>query len=181
MRGRMLKRTLLVAAAIAGVAAVAVARDMTPQQAMEKMMNCMACKPMNDYPQIGANIRYDIKDTKTGFVASFLMADESLMPAYKECEKKCEAARAEAMKLTDEEAAARLCPFCAGLRKLMARDDVTIDNIGVTLGQIMVATSSTKEGVAALHDYSMMARETSALLDKAVVERQQQGDHAEKK
>ena len=170
----MLKRTLIVAAAVVALATVATAADMTPQQAMDKMMNCVACKPMNDYPQLAPNIRFDIQDTKTGFISSFLMADEKVMPAFAECEKKCEVARAEAMKLSDEEAATKLCPFCVGMRKVMARSDVAMENVGVSLGKVMVATASTAEGVSALHDYAIMARETSALLDKAAIEMQQQ-------
>ena len=179
----MLKRTLFVAAAVVALGTVATAADMTPQQAMDKMMNCVACKPMNDYPQIAPNIRYDIQDTKTGFVSSFLMADEKVMPAFAECEKKCEVARAEAMKLTDEEAETKLCPFCVGMRKVMARSDVAMENVGVSLGKVMVASASTPEGVSALHDYAMMARETSALLDKAAMEmqKQPQGGETEKK
>lgn len=164
-----MKKIGLVALAIALIAAVAFAGDMTPEQAMQKMMNCEACKPMNDYPELGPNIRFDMVETDNGFVSTFMMADESVMPAYHECEKKCEETRAKAMKFTDEEAQQKLCPFCLGMRKVMARKDVTVNNYPASLGGITVATARTPEGVKALHDYAKMAKETSHLLEQAAM------------
>lgn len=168
-----MKKLVLAVLAVALVAAVAFAGDMTAEQAMQKMMNCEACKPMNDYPQLGPNIRFDMIETDNGFVSTFMMADESVMPAYHECEKKCEETRAKAMKFSDEEAQQKLCPFCLGMRKVMGRKDVTVNNYQTTLGEVMVATSTTPEGVAALHDYAKMAKETSQLLAEATMKMMQ--------
>jgi hypothetical protein len=160
---------------IALFSAVAVAGDMTPEMAMQKMMNCEACKPMMEYPQLGPNIRFDVIETDNGFVSTFMMADESVMPAYKECEKKCEATRKAAMTLTDEEAKEKLCPFCVGMRKVMAREDVKVNNYPTSMGSVTVATASSDEGTKALHDYAKMSKETSALLDEAAKKMMMEG------
>ncbi len=149
------------------VVQLAFAGDMTADQAMQKMMNCSACKPMMDYPQLGPNIRYDIHETPNGFVATFMLADEKLMPAMRECEAKCEVTRAAAMKMSDKEAQEHLCPFCTGLRDLMSRGDVTLDHFETSTGYVTVVTSNTDDGVKATHTYAQMARETSALLAEA--------------
>lgn len=164
-----MKKIAIVALAVALVAAVAYAGDMTPEQAMQKMMNCEACRPMNDYPQLGPNIRFDMVETDNGFVSTFMIADESVMPAYHECEQKCQETRAKAMKFTDEEAQQKLCPFCQGMRKVMARKDVQVSEYPTTLGDVTVATASSPEGVQALHDYAKMAKETSQLLKQAAM------------
>ncbi|GAB4315234.1 MAG: hypothetical protein Kow0074_02710 [Candidatus Zixiibacteriota bacterium] len=164
-----MKRIGLALLAVAALCAVAVAGDMTPEQAMEKMMKCEACKPMNEYPQLGPNIRFDMIETDDGFVSTFMMADESLMPSYKECEKKCEVTRMAAMKMTDAEAEEKLCPFCLGMRKVMARDDVKVSTHATALGSVTIATASTAEGTKALHDYAKMAEETSSLLAEATM------------
>jgi hypothetical protein len=148
-------------------ASLAVAGQMTAEQAMQKMMSCVSCAPYAEYPELGPNIRYDIFETSSGFVAAFMLADEKLAPKFRECEKKCEAARATAMKLSEKEVEAKLCPFCSGMFKLMARDDVTIEEFQTKLGQVVVASASSDKGVEALHGYAKTAKETSDLLDKA--------------
>ncbi|MBD3298283.1 MAG: hypothetical protein GF341_06485 [candidate division Zixibacteria bacterium] len=161
--------------AIALVGAVAMAGDMTPEQAMSKMMNCEACKPMNEYPQLGPNIRFDMIETDNGFISTFMMADESVVPAYKECEKKCESTRAAAMEMSDEEAKEKLCPFCVGMRKVMAREDVTVNTYPTTMGSVTVAEATSEEGTKALHNYAAMAKETSNLLAEATMKMMQEG------
>ncbi len=161
--------------AIAIVGAVAIAGNMTPEQAMEKMMNCEACKPMNEYPQPGPNIRFDMIETDNGFISTFMMADESVVPAYRECEKKCEATRGAAMKMSDEEAKEKLCPFCIGMRTVTAREDVTVKTYPTSMGSVTVAEATSEEGTKALHAYAAMAKETNALLTEAAMKMMQQG------
>ena len=170
-----MKKLAMVTLAIALLFAVAVAGDMTPEQAMQKMMSCEACKPMSEYPQLGPNIRFDIAQTDNGFVSTFMLADEKLMPAFHECEKKCEETRKAAMSYTDAEAETKLCPFCQGMRSVMARQDVKVNHFPAALGQICVATSTTAEGTKALHDYATNAKETSDLLTEATMKMMQEG------
>ncbi|UCG50695.1 MAG: hypothetical protein JSW58_10855 [Candidatus Latescibacterota bacterium] len=149
------------------VSSLAFAGEMTPEETMMKMMNCVACKPYGEYPQVMQNIRYDIFDTSNGFVVAFLMANEEHVGDFRACEEKCEAARAEAAKLSAEEKEAQLCPFCVGMFKLKGRDDITFEKFDAQLGQIMVASSNTDEGVKALHAYSDNSRKTNKMLEEA--------------
>ncbi len=149
------------------VASWAMAIDMTPEQAMHKMMSCTSCKPMMEYPQLGPQIRYDVHETDTGFVSAFMLADEKLVPQLRECESKCAVTRKTAMDYSPKEAEEHLCPFCSGMHGLMSRGDIEVEEFTTALGKIVVATSSTSEGVKALHAYASMARDTSALLARA--------------
>jgi len=80
------------------------------------------------------------------------------------------------MKLTPEEGKDKLCPFCTGMFGLMKRDDVKIEEFDTSMGNIVVATSTTDAGVQALHEYVAMATATSKLLDQAAAQMMEQGD-----
>jgi hypothetical protein len=147
-----------------------IAADMTAQQVMDKQMNCPACKPFADQPQVMSNIRYNMFPTKTGFASTFMMADATVMPAYRECEKKCQAIQAELGKMSDADAKEKLCPFCYGMKGVTGRKDVSIEMFPAELGTVTVATATTPEGTKALHDYAKMAQETSMLLSQAMMD-----------
>lgn len=166
----MKARMLMLAALVLLVAGSAGAADMTAEECMAKMQNCMACAPMAQYPQIGPNIRYNCFDTKSGFLSSFMIADEKVMSDFWKCEKERDVAREASMKLSAEEAGEKLCPFCLGMREIMAREDVSFENFESLTGKLMVASATTEEGTTALHAYAKMSRETSELLDEAMAE-----------
>lgn len=162
--------SMLVAVAVLAAVGSTNAGEMTPKEAMAKMQSCVACAPMSKYPDLMPNIRYDIFETKAGFVATFMIANEKMMETFNKCNKECDVARQEAMKMTDAELKGKLCPFCVGMRKVMSRKDVTFEKFSGSMGEVMMAGSTSKEGTAALHNYAKMARETSALLDQAAME-----------
>jgi len=145
----------------------ALATEMTPEEAMQRMMNCVSCRPYMEYPELGSSIRYDIFKTKTGFVSAFMLADESLVPEFRELELKTEASREEAMKIPPSEYGKLLCPFCEGMFALMMRGDVDLEEFRTHMGTVALATSDTKDGIEALHEYAEMAKTTSKLLDEA--------------
>jgi hypothetical protein len=149
------------------VAPGVVALDMTPEQAMQKMMNCVSCKPMMEYPELGPNIRYDIFDIENGFVSSFVVANEKLMPVLDECSKKCEATYAAAAKMSTEDAKEKLCPFCCGMHGLHARGDVKIQDFKSQMGSVTLVTSDTEEGIKAVHAVAQDFREMNKLLSEA--------------
>lgn len=167
MKARMLMLAALVLLVAAGPATAA---DMTAEECMAKMENCMACAPMAEYPQIGPNIRYNCFDTKSGFLSSFMIADEKIMSDFWKCEKECDVAREASMKLSDAEAEENLCPFCVGMRGIMAREDVSFERFQGMTGKMMLASATTEEGTEALHAYAKMSRDMSALLDQAMAD-----------
>ena len=172
----MKTRMLMLAALLLLVAGSAAAADMTAEECMARMQNCEACAPMAKYPQIGPNIRFNCFDTKSGFLSSFMIADEKVMADFWKCEKECDVAREASTKLSAAEAEENLCPFCLGMREIMARKDVTLENFEGLTGKMTMASATTKEGTEALHAYARMARETSALLDEAVAEMMKQAE-----
>lgn len=162
-----MKKLICLALVTVFVAPIALAIDMTADEVMAKFMTCISCKPWAEYPELGPNTRYNIFDTDTGFIATFMVSDEKFAPAMKECHEKCLVTRAEAMKLSPEEAKDKLCPFCEGMFKLGARDDVKIKEMDAAMGQVVLVSSDTEEGVKAAHAYAATAREIDALLTEA--------------
>ena len=164
-----MRKLICLALVLIWAAPLALAIDMTADEVMAKLMTCVSCEPWAEYPELVPNTRYNIFDTDNGFIATMMVADEKLVPAMNECQKKCEVARAEAMKMPPEEMEDKLCPFCSGMFELMSRGDVEIKELNAALGQVVLVTSETEGGIAAAHAYSATARELDALMTEAAV------------
>ena len=158
----------LIALALVMIAAVAVGspNEMSPQQAMETMMNCPVCSAWSAEPALGPTIRYSISTTKTGYVETLSTADESMKPTFDKCAAECEkrAAGVASMPKAEKD---KLCAFCAGHVKLMARKDLAFENVNTPLGIVTVATASTPDGVKALHGYAAAAQKQADMMAQA--------------
>ena len=154
---------LIATAALAG-------SDLTPQQAMEKAMNCPVCSAWGLEPALGPTLRYDIVPTKTGYIEVFQTSNEAMKPAFDKCAAECEkrAAGIATMSAADK---AKLCPFCTA-HAMIDRKDVTIDHASTALGMVMVGSSTTPEGTKALHDYAAACKAQSDLMHQASLEMQ---------
>jgi hypothetical protein len=169
-----MKRILCtVAALMIATAAFAGGPELTPQQAMEKTMNCPVCSAWGVEPTLGPTLRYDIAPTKAGFIEVFQTSNEAMKPAFDtaaaECEKR--AAGIPTMSAADK---AKLCPYCVA-HMTIDRKDVTFDHASTTLGMVTVGSSTTPEGVKALHDYAAACKKQSDLMHQASIEMQKQG------
>jgi hypothetical protein len=155
------------------IATAVFAGDLTPQQAMEKTMNCPVCSVWGKDPAVSSNIRYDITPTKNGFIETFLIADEKLMPQAEKLEAECEqrAAGIPTMSAADK---AKLCPFCVA-HMTIDRKDITFNDAKTHLGWVRVASSSTPDGTKALTDYAAACQKQSSLMEQAAMEMQKQG------
>jgi hypothetical protein len=163
-----MKRVLCICAAlmVAAVAFAGTTADMTPQQAMEKMMNCPVCSVWGMDPAVGPNIRHDISPTKNGYVDVFMTADEKTMPAFQKAHADCENRCMNVPKMTADDKA-KLCDCCKAMTALMARKDVSFEESQTAMGWVTVATASTPEGVKALHDYAALSKNITGLLMQA--------------
>lgn len=156
----------LATAALAGTAG-----EMTPQQAMDKMMKCPVCSAWSEEAGVVDNIRYDMITTKNGYVETFMSASEKMMPAFEKCGAECEKRVATIPSMTQEQKD-KLCPFCVGQMKLASRKDLEFEMHKTHMGWITVASSTTPEGVEALHGYAKKAQKHAALLAEAAMEMQ---------
>jgi hypothetical protein len=160
-----MKRVLLCTVAVLMLAGLALAagETMTPQQAMEKVMNCPVCSAWNPVAQ---SIRYDIFTTKTGTIESFMNAgaDQAAWDASAaECEK-----RMATVPTMAADQKAKLCPFCMAHMNLTSNaKDVSIQNYKAHTGYITVATASTPAGQKALTDYATSMKNTASMLETA--------------
>jgi len=159
---------MLAAAALLVIATTAVASPeaMTPQQAMEKMMNCPVCSAWHAEPALGPTMRYSISSTKTGYIETLSTADESLKPAFDKCAAECEK-RAAGISSMSADQKGELCAFCVEHMKLMDRKDLTFENVKTPLGIVTVATSSSPDGVKALHGYAAVAQKQADMMAEA--------------
>jgi len=114
--------------------------------------------------------RYDIFKTDTGFISTFMLADEDLIPKFREIQAQCNVNRAAATMMSKEERKEKLCPFCYGTLSLMENKDVSIEEFQSQMGTIIAASSETYDGRTALDRYVRMARETSELIQQAAAE-----------
>ncbi len=151
---------------VLAMAAVASPDAMTPQQAMESMMNCPVCSAWSAEPTLGPTIRYSISNTKTGYIETLSTANESMKPAFDKCAAECEkrAAGVASMPKAEKD---KLCAFCAGHVKLMGRKDLSFENVNTPLGIVTVATASTPDGVKALHSYAAAAQKQADMMAQA--------------
>jgi len=151
------------------LATAALAGEMTPQQAMEKTMNCPVCSAWSQEPGVDQNIRYDVVQTKHGYIETFMSADEKMMPAFEKCAAECEKRMATIPSMTQEQKD-KLCPFCVGYQKLASRTDLEFEMHKTHMGWVTVASSATPDGVKALQGYAMKAKKHADLLAQAAQE-----------
>lgn len=161
-----MKRVLLCTLAVLMLASLAFAagETMTPQQAMDKVMNCPVCSAWNPVAQ---NIRYDIFTTKNGTVETFMNAGAD-QKTWDACSADCSKRMAgiATMSAADK---AKLCPFCMAHMNLASSKDVMTQNFQSHTGWVTVATWSTPAGQKALTDYAMSMKNTSQLLETAAM------------
>jgi len=119
---------MLATAAFAGTVS-----DMTPQQAMEKAMNCPVCSAFGADPALGPTLRHDIQSLKAGYVAVFETADEKMVPAFEKAYADCESRCVSIPKMTADQKA-KLCDCCNGMAALMGRKDVTFEGGKTAMG-----------------------------------------------
>lgn len=167
---RRLVGLALICMFVAAVAFAGVGEDqskMTPEKAMQRMMECSCCAPLMENPAMGEAMRFDINKTKTGFVSTMMISDESMVGELTAAIGKCENTRATAMAEYAKGDKTALCPFCEGISKVMPRDDVAMENFTTKMGAVMIMTASTEAGVKALHEYADMASHTQKMLHEA--------------
>jgi hypothetical protein len=166
-----MKRVLCTVAAImlATAAFAGNVSDLTPQQAMDKAMNCPVCSAFGADPALGPTLRCDIQPTKAGYVQVFGTADEKMVASFEKAHADCES-RCMSIPTMTAEQKAKLCDCCNGMTALMSRKDVTFEGGKTTMGWVTVASASTPEGVKALHDYAAMEKEISGKLAQASME-----------
>ena len=165
-----MKRVLCTVAALLIAVAAFAGTDLTPQQAMEKTMNCPVCSAWSVEPALGPTLRYDIATTKTGFIEVLQTSNEAMKPSFDKAAAECEK-RAAGIPTMSAEEKAKLCPFCVA-HMTLDRKDLTFDHASTSLGMINVATSTTPEGVKALHDYAAACKKQSDLMHQASMEMQ---------
>jgi hypothetical protein len=134
------------------------------------MVNCPVCSAWNQDPALGPTLRYDIQPTKSGFVEVFVTANEAIKPSFDKAEAECEKRAAGIPTMTKEQKDA-LCPFCTA-HATIDRKDVTVEHFPTSLGIVFVGTSTTPDGIKALHDYAAACQKQSALIQQASKEMQ---------
>jgi len=158
-----MKRVLLCTVAVLMLASIAFAAgEMTPQQAMEKVMNCPVCSAWNPVAQ---NFLYDIFTTKTGTIETFMNAGAD-QAAWDAASADCEKRMATVPTMTAEQKA-KLCPFCMAHMNLTSAKDVTIQNYKAHTGYVTTATWNTPAGQKAVTDYATSMKSTSQMLETA--------------
>ncbi|HET6348086.1 MAG TPA: hypothetical protein VFH88_03290 [Candidatus Krumholzibacteria bacterium] len=159
-----MKRVLLCTIAVLMLAGLAVAAgDMTPQQVMDKVMNCPVCSAWNPVAQ---NIRYDIFSTKTGTIESFVNANAAEQDKWDACAVDCEK-RMEGVPSMTADQKAMLCPMCQARMGLMSTKDVSVQNFKTHTGFITVSTWTSPAGQKALNEYATSMKNTSEMLEAA--------------
>jgi hypothetical protein len=140
---------------------------LTPQQAMEKVMNCPVCSAWT--PDVSQNIRYDVFTTKTGYVESFANANESTMDAFNKCAAECEK-RAATIPTMSAEQKAKLCPFCTARMGLMESKDVVLESFKTHCGFVTIASAASPAGNKAAQEYVAAMKMQADLMETAAKE-----------
>jgi hypothetical protein len=159
-----MKRVLLCTVAVLMLASLAFAagETMTPQQVMDKVMNCPVCSAWNPVAQ---NIRYDIFTTKSGVIESFMNAGAD--PAtWDACAADCEKRMASIPSMTADQKA-KLCPLCMSHMTLSGAKDVSSQNFKAQTGMITYSMASSPAGQKALSEYAASMKSTSEMLAAA--------------
>jgi hypothetical protein len=138
---------------------------LTPQQAMEKTMNCPVCSAWT--PDVSKNIRYDVFVTKTGAVESFMNADEASAEAFNKCATECER-RAATIPTMSADQKAKLCPFCQAKSGMMGKSEVTMEHYQAHNGWITVTTYTSPAGQKIVQEYAAAMKNHCDLLEAAV-------------
>ncbi|HKW15629.1 MAG TPA: hypothetical protein VJS69_14170 [Candidatus Krumholzibacteria bacterium] len=161
-----MKRVLLCTLAVLMLASLAFAagETMTPQQAMEKVMNCPVCSAWNPVAQ---NIRYDIFTTKNGTIETFMNAGAD-QATWDACSADCEKRMAGVATMSADQKA-KLCPFCMAHMNLMSAKDVTIQNYKAHTGWVTTTAWNNPAGQKAVTDYATSMKNTSQLLETAAM------------
>ncbi len=165
-----MKRVLCTVAALMIATAAFAGSELTPQQAMEKAMNCPVCAAWGVDPALGPTIRYDITSTKTGFIEVMQTSNEAMKPAFDKAAADCEK-RAAGIATMSEADKAKLCPFCVA-HMTLDRKDLTFEKANTSLGCVNVGYSTTPDGIKALHDYAAACKKQSDLMHQASIEMQ---------
>ena len=155
-----MKRVLCTVAVLMIATAAFAGTALTPQQAMEKVMNCPICSA---WTPVAQGIRYDIFTTKTGTIEAFMNGGADPVAwdqAAAECEK-----RMATIPTMSADQKAKLCPFCMSHMTLMGQKDVTIEHFKTDTGWITTATANTPAGQAALTEYAASMKSTQELLE----------------
>ena len=168
-----MKRVLCTVAVMMIATAAFAGTDLTPQQAWDKMINCPVCSVWNQDPALGPTLRYEIQNTKNGFIEVMQTADENMKPAFDKAAAECEKRAATIPTMTAEEKA-KLCPFCVAHMSLI-RKDLAFDDVKTSNGMVKVASSATPDGINALHEYAAACAKQSALIEQASKDMQAQG------
>ena len=166
-----MKRVFCTVAALmlATVAFAGTVSNMTPQQAMEKTMNCPVCSAFGADPALGPTLRCDIQTTKAGYVEVFGTTDQKMVASFEKAHADCEA-RCMSIPTMTAEQKAKLCDCCNSMTALMSRKDVSFEGGKTSMGWVTVASASTPEGTKALHDHAALAKEVSSKLAQASME-----------
>ncbi|MCI0452646.1 MAG: hypothetical protein L0Z51_09710 [Candidatus Latescibacteria bacterium] len=168
-----MKRVLCTVAMLVLATAAFAGSELTPQQAMEKAMNCPVCSAWGVEPALGPTIRYNVATTKTGFIEVMQTSNEAMKPAFDKAAAECEK-RAAGIATMNAEEKAKLCPFCVA-HMTIDRKDVTFDDAQTALGMVRVASSTTPEGIKALHEYAAACQKQSDLMQQAAKDMQSKG------
>ena len=163
----MMRILCTVAALMLATVAFAGTGDMTPQMAMEQVMNCPVCSAWT--PDVSQNIRYNIFTTKSGYVESFMNSNEAVAPAFEKCAAECEKRMASIPTMTPEQKG-KLCPMCQAHMQLMGQKDVTMENFKTHTGWITVASSTSAAGQKAVSEYAASMKKQSDLMEAAAKE-----------
>lgn len=162
-----MKRALCTVAVLMLATAAFAGTALTPQQAMEKTMNCPVCSAWT--PEVSQNIRYDIFTSKNGYVEAFMCADETKMDAFDKCAAECEK-RAATIPTMSADQKAKLCPFCTAKAGLMGNQDVVIESFKSHAGWITVTTASSAAGQKATQEYAAQMKAQADLMEAAARE-----------
>lgn len=169
-----MKRVLCTLAIMMIATAAFAGQELTPQQAWDKMVNCPVCSAWNQDPALGPTLRYDISQTKNGFVEIFQTNNDAMKPAFDKAEAECErrVATIPTMSAADK---AKLCPFCTAHVTLSQHKDVSVENAPTSMGFASVGWATSPDGIKALHDYAAACKKQSDLIQQASMEMQKQG------
>jgi hypothetical protein len=160
--------SLLMCAAAVAVAAVAWAGDMnqgsmakaTPQQAAamkEAMMKCAVCKSLVPHLESIGPVSMDVVKLDNGIAISHSVAPASVAEFHKAWMEVGQAGAA-SLNMSDEEAKAKLCEMCQGIRSAV-KSGAMMSNGETKRGEMMVLASkdpAVQTQLAALGDKCAM-------------------------
>jgi hypothetical protein len=162
-----MKRVLCTVAVLALATAAFAGSTLTPQQAMEKTMNCPVCSAWT--PDVSQYIRYDIHPTKNGYVETFMCANESALDGFAKCAAECEK-RAATIPTMSADQQAKLCPFCTARMGLMSNKDIVMEGYKTHMGMVSIGTSSSPAGQKAASEYAAAMKAQADLMEAAARE-----------